>query len=76
MAGPHTTHVVFYTEGETLDVIADCACSRTLAGSRWIKDYIYALKEHDIPYLSSTRTKSSSSVALVFTRRRRHLWVG
>ena len=50
MAGPHTTHVVFYTEGETLDVIADCACSRTLAGSRWIKDYIYALKEHDIPY--------------------------
>ena len=25
MAGPHTTHVVFYTEGETLDVIADCA---------------------------------------------------
>ena len=50
MAGPHTTHVVFYTEGETLDVIADCACSRTLAGSRWIKDYIYVMKEHDIPY--------------------------
>ena len=33
-----------------MPVIADCACSRTLAGSRWIKDYIYALKEHDIPY--------------------------
>ena len=33
-----------------MDVIADCACSRTLAGSRWIKDYVAILKEHGVPY--------------------------
>ena len=48
--GPHTTHVVFFTEGNSMDVIADCACSRTLAGSRWVKNYVNILKEHDIPY--------------------------
>lgn len=50
---PHTTHVVFYTGGPTeakLDAIVDCACSRTLAGIKWLKDYVKCARRHGVPY--------------------------
>lgn len=52
-AAPHTTHVVFYTGGSVetkLDAIVDCACSRTLAGIKWLKDYVKCAKQHGVPY--------------------------
>ena len=49
----HTTHIVYYTGGETteLEVIIDCACSRTLAGVPWVKNYIVYAKKNQIPYM-------------------------
>lgn len=49
----HTTHVVFYTDGGTgpdLKAIVDCACSRTLAGTRWVKSYLRESKKAGVPY--------------------------
>ena len=48
---PHTTHLVYYTDGDPLDVIVDCACSRTLAGSTWIRSYIDLLEQYQIDYI-------------------------
>ena len=48
---PHTTHLVYYTDGDPLDVIVDCACSRTLAGSAWVRAYIDLLKDYKIDYI-------------------------
>ena len=45
---PQTTHLVYYTDGDPLDVIVDCACSRTLAGSAWVRAYIDLLKDYKI----------------------------
>ena len=48
----HTTHVVFYTDGALaeLEAIVDCACSRTLAGTRWLRTYLRASRRAGIPY--------------------------
>ena len=48
---PHTTHVVYYAGDETLEMIADCACSRTLAGTEWLRNYIHLAKEKKVPYM-------------------------
>ena len=48
---PHTTHLVYYTDGDPLDVIVDCACTRTLAGSAWVRAYIDLLKDYKIDYI-------------------------
>lgn len=49
--GPHTTHVVYYAEDGPLEMIADCACSRTLAGVEWLRNYIRLAKEKNVPYM-------------------------
>ena len=48
----HTTHVVFFTDGASagLKAIVDCACSRTLAGTRWMREYLRESRRMGIPY--------------------------
>ena len=47
-------HVVYYTgmdsAGTRLWAITDCACSRTLAGPTWVKDYVKIAKKFRWPY--------------------------
>ena len=52
-ATAHTTHIAYYTGGASvtdLDVIVDCACSRTLAGTPWIKKFVNWAKANRVPY--------------------------
>ena len=48
---PHTTHVVYYAGDESLEMIADCACSRTLAGIEWLRNYMHLAKAKKVPYM-------------------------
>ncbi|CAL1132729.1 unnamed protein product [Cladocopium goreaui] len=49
---PHTTHIAYYTNGQMadLEVIVDCACSRTLAGPEWVKAYMKKADQCGVPY--------------------------
>ena len=57
-ANAHSTHIVFYAGGraeeehDTFYAITDCACSRTLAGKKWVKGYIEYLNKNSIPYMA------------------------
>ena len=52
--GAHSTHVVFFTgmleEHEKLYGITDCACSRTLAGTAWLRRYFALADTAGVPY--------------------------
>lgn len=57
---PHTTHIAYFTggKGNKLEVIVDCACSRTLAGPEWVRAYIEKAKEYKVPYFVMNQNES------------------